>query len=286
MVKRFRVSYGKIISYIILSLLSVVVLMPVVFMICGSLMGKSEILNSFGNLITNDNTDSNFHIIPNQITLMGYADVFLLDPSYLMKFWISILISVTIVVGQVIISCFSAYGLAKFNFPFKNVIFYLVVILMMLPVQVTLVPNYILFDKIGLIGSYLSLILPGIFSTFGVFLLTQVFSAIPNDMIEAAKIDGANHFQILIRIIIPCSKTGIASLIILCFIDSWNMIEQPLAFLKNYLKYPLSIFLSRINDTKLDIAFVCGVLAIIPVFILFLFFKDALIKGVEYSNMK
>ena len=268
MVKKFRFSYGKIISYIILSLLSVVVLMPVVFMICGSLMGKSEILNSFGNLITNDNTDSNFHIIPNQITLMGYADVFLLDPSYLMKFWISIFISVTIVVGQVIISCFSAYGLAKFNFPFKNVIFYLVVILMMLPVQVTLVPNYILFDKIGLIGSYLSLILPGIFSTFGVFLLTQVFSAIPNDMIEAAKIDGANHFQIL------------------CFIDSWNMIEQPLAFLKNYLKYPLSIFLSRINDTKLDIAFVCGVLAIIPVFILFLFFKDALIKGVEYSNMK
>ena len=285
MVKRFRFSYGKIISYIILSLLSVVVLMPVVFMICGSLMGKSEKLNSFGNLITNEKTDSNF-IIPNQITLMGYADVFLLDPSYLMKFWISILISVTIVVGQVIISCFSAYGLAKFNFPFKNVIFYLVVILMMLPVQVTLVPNYILFDKIGLIGSYLSLILPGIFSTFGVFLLTQVFSAIPNDMIEAAKIDGANHFQILIRIIIRCSKTGIASLIILCFIDSWNMIEQPLAFLKNYLKYPLSIFLSRINDTKLDIAFVCGVLAIIPVFILFLFFKDALIKGVEYSNMK
>ena len=203
MIKKFRFSYSKIISYIILSLLSVVVLMPVVFMICGSLMGKSEILNSFGNLITNDNTDSNFHIIPNQITLMGYADVFLLDPSYLMKFWISIFISVTIVVGQVIISCFSAYGLAKFNFPFKNVIFYLVVILMMLPVQVTLVPNYILFDKIGLIGSYLSLILPGIFSTFGVFLLTQVFSAIPNDMIEAAKIDGANHFQILIRIIIP-----------------------------------------------------------------------------------
>lgn len=280
-------SYRKIISYIILSLLSVVVLMPVVFMFCGSLMGKSEILSSFGNLLTNDNTaDSSFHIIPNQVTLMGYADVFLLAPSYLMKFWISILISVTIVAGQVIISCISAYGLAKFNFPFKNVIFYLIVILMMLPVQVTLVPNYILFDKIGLIGSYLSVILPGIFSTFGIFLLNQVFSAIPNDIIEAAKIDGANHFQILIKIIIPCSKTGVASLIILCFIDSWNMIEQPLAFLKDQLKYPLSIFLSRINETKLDIAFVCGVLAIIPAFILFLFFKDALIKGVEYSNMK
>ncbi len=287
MIKKFRISYNKIITYIILLILSAVILMPVIFMICGSLMGKSEILNSFGNLITdNKSVNGKFHIIPEQVTLIGYADVFLLDPSYLIKFWISIFIAVTIVLAQVIISCVSAYGLAKFKFPFKNAIFYLVVILMMLPVQVTLVPNYILFDKMGLIGSYLSVILPGIFGTFGVFLLTQVFSAIPNDMIEAAKIDGANHFQILVRIIIPCSKTGIASLIILCFIDSWNMIEQPLAFLKDYLKYPLSIFLSRINDTKLDIAFVCGVLAIIPVFILFLFFKDALIKGVEYSNMK
>lgn len=287
MIKKFRIPYNKIITYIILIILSIVILMPVIFMICGSLMGKSEILNSFGNLITSNNTvKGKFHIIPDQVTLIGFADVFLLDPSYLMKFWISIFISVTIVLGQVIISCVSAYGLAKFKFPFKNAVFYLIVILMMLPVQVTLVPNYILFDKLGLIGSYLSVILPGIFGTFGVFLLTQVFSAIPNDMIEAAKIDGANHFQILVRIIIPCSKTGIASLIILCFIDSWNMIEQPLAFLKDYLKYPLSIFLSRINDTKLDIAFVCGVLAIIPVFILFLFFKDALIKGVEYSNMK
>ncbi len=255
-------------------------------MVCGSFMGKSEILNSYGNTISSISSESFFHIIPEQATLKGYSEVFLLDLSYLMKFWVSIMISVAIVIGQVIISCLSGYGLAKFNFRFKKAVFYLVIILMMLPVQVTLVPNYLLFNKLGLIDSYLSVILPGIFGTFGVFLITQVFSSIPNDLIEAAKIDGANHFQILMKIIIPCSKTGIASLVILSFIDSWNMIEQPLAFIKDYLKYPMSIFLSRINDSRLDIAFVCGVLAIIPVFILFLFLKDAMIKGVEYSNMK
>lgn len=286
MIKKLKQSYFKIIIYIILIALAFVVLLPVIFMVCGSFMGKSEILNSYGNTISSVSSESFFHIIPEQATLKGYSEVFLLDPSYLMKFWVSIMISVAIVIGQVIISCLSGYGLAKFNFRFKKAVFYLVIILMMLPVQVTLVPNYLLFNKLGLIDSYLSVILPGIFGTFGVFLITQVFSSIPNDLIEAAKIDGANHFQILMKIIIPCSKTGIASLVILSFIDSWNMIEQPLAFIKDYLKYPMSIFLSRINDSRLDIAFVCGVLAIIPVFILFLFLKDAMIKGVEYSNMK
>lgn len=286
MIKKFKKSYFKILSYIILLILSLIVLLPVIFMVCGSFMGKSEILNSYGNTISSSGSENYFHIIPEQATLKGYLDVFLLDPAYLMKFWVSIMISVAIVIGQVVISCFSGYGLAKFNFPFKNVVFYFVIILMMLPVQVTLVPNYLIFNKLGLINSYLSVILPGVFGTFGVFLITQVLSSIPNDLIEAAKIDGANHFQILMKIIIPCSKTGIASLVILSFIDSWNMIEQPLAFIKDYLKYPMSIFLSRINETRLDIAFVCGVLAIIPVFILFLFLKDAMIKGVEYSNMK
>ncbi len=286
MIKKLKQSYFKIIIYIILIALAFVVLLPVIFMVCGSFMGKSEILNSYGNTISSISSESFFHIIPEQATLKGYSEVFLLDLSYLMKFWVSIMISVAIVIGQVIISCLSGYGLAKFNFRFKKAVFYLVIILMMLPVQVTLVPNYLLFNKLGLIDSYLSVILPGIFGTFGVFLITQVFSSIPNDLIEAAKIDGANHFQILMKIIIPCSKTGIASLVILSFIDSWNMIEQPLAFIKDYLKYPMSIFLSRINDSRLDIAFVCGVLAIIPVFILFLFLKDAMIKGVEYSNMK
>ncbi len=105
-------------------------------------------------------------------------------------------------------------------------------------------------------------------------------------MLEAAKLDGANQFQILTRIVIPHAKMGIASLAILSFIDNWNMVEQPLVFLKDSTMHPLSIFLSRVNEYAPDKAFVCGVLAMIPVVLLFLFLKDALIKGIEYSNMK
>lgn len=284
--KKIKIIYIKFFSYLILIILSCITILPVIFMFCGSFMGESEIIKSYGSIISSDTVQQHFHMIPEYVTLQNYAEVFLLDPSYLMKFWSSMLISITIVIGQVVLSVFSGYGLAKFRFPGKNIILYLIVVLMMLPIQVTLVPNYILFDKMGLIGSYWSVILSGVFSTFGVFLMTQVFSSVPNDCIEAAKIDGANQFQILMKILIPSSKAGIASLVILSFVDAWNMIEQPLVFLKNYLKYPLSIFLSRINESSLNIAFVCGVLAILPVSLLFLLLKDEMMQGIEYSNMK
>lgn len=103
MIKKFKKSYFKILSYIILLILSLIVLLPVIFMVCGSFMGKSEILNSYGNTISSSGSENYFHIIPEQATLKGYLDVFLLDPAYLMKFWVSIMISVAIVIGQVVI---------------------------------------------------------------------------------------------------------------------------------------------------------------------------------------
>lgn len=255
-------------------------------MVCGSFMGREEIAGSYRSMILSGEGSQNFHIIPEKVTLQGYAEVFLLNPSYLSKFWSSMFISVMIVAGQTILSIISGYGLAKFRFIGKNIVVYLIIILMILPVQVTLLPNYILLDNIGLIGSYWAVILPGIFNTFGVFLMKQVFASVPDECIEAARIDGAGHIQVLLKIVIPMSKTGIASLIILSFIDAWNLIEQPLTFLKDPLKYPLSIFLSRINEFDFEIEFVCGVLAILPVLLLYLFLKDQMIKGIEYVNMK
>jgi multiple sugar transport system permease protein len=197
-----------------------------------------------------------------------------------------VFIAVVIMTGQVLISCFGGYGFAKFKFPLKNVIFYFMIILMMTPLQVTLVPNFIVLDRMGLIGSYAALILPGVFSTFGVFLLAQIFSSVPDSMIEAAKIDGANQLQILFKIMVPYAKAGVASLVILNFIDTWNMVEQPLVFLQDNTKYPLSLFLANINQGRLGLSFVCGILAITPAFFLFLYFKDSLIAGIENTNLK
>jgi len=278
-----RVKNGII--YIVLIALATTTLFPILFMAASSFMGRSEVLNSYGAILSGTGK-MNIHIIPNFVTLQGYAEVFVLTPNYLIKFWNSLLIATAIVLGQALVACFSGYGFAKFNFPLKNVCFYLLVILMMMPQQVTLVSNYIVLDWLGWIGSYAALIWPGVFSAFGVFLLTQVFSALPNDIMESAKIDGANHIQILFRIVISHGRAGIASLMILCFIDNWNMVEQPLVFLKDRTMYPLSVFLANINAQALDTAFVCGLLAMLPSVLLFMHLKDALIQGIEYSNLK
>lgn len=269
-----------IIVYAVLILFGAAALFPVIFIAVSSLMDESEVIRSYVV------GDMDFHIIPRSFSMNGYREVFLYTPSYLMKFWKSMLLSTVILAGQLVISCLGGYGFAKFNFKGKNVIFFFVIILMMMPLQVTLVPNYIVFERLGLIGSYASVILPGIFSTFGVFLLTQFFSSIPNSIIEAAKLDGANQIQILCRIIVPYAKSGVASLCILNFIDTWNMVEQPLIFLKDSTKYPLSVFLANVSRENLSISFVCGILAILPVFLLFLYLKDSLISGIENTNLK
>ena len=269
-----------IIVYAVLILFGAAALFPVIFIAASSLMDESEVIRSYVS------GEMDFHIIPRSFSVNGYLEVFLYTPSYLMKFWKSMLLSTVILAGQLVISCLGGYGFAKFSFRGKNVIFFFVIILMMMPLQVTLVPNYIVFERLGLIGSYASVILPGIFSTFGVFLLTQFFSSIPNSIIEAAKLDGANQIQILCRIIVPYAKSGVASLCILNFIDTWNMVEQPLIFLKDSTKYPLSVFLANVSRENLSISFVCGILAILPVLLLFLYLKDSLISGIENTNLK
>lgn len=269
-----------IIVYAVLILFGAAALFPVIFIAASSLMDESEVIRSYVS------GEMDFHIIPRSFSLNGYLEVFLYTPAYLMKFWKSMLLSTVILAGQLVISCLGGYGFAKFSFRGKNVIFFFVIILMMMPLQVTLVPNYIVFERLGLIGSYASVILPGVFSTFGVFLLTQFFSSIPNSIIEAAKLDGANQIQILCRIIVPYAKSGVASLCILNFIDTWNMVEQPLIFLKDSTKYPLSVFLANVSRENLSISFVCGILAILPVLLLFLYLKDSLISGIENTILK
>ena len=271
---------------LLLILIAATLLFPVFFMVLNSFLGSGEIYESYGGVLGSGGGSIRFHLIPEEATLAGYVQVFLLTPSYLGKFWSSLFLAGAIVLGQVVVSCFSGYGFSKFRFPLRNALFYLVIILMMMPTQVIMVSQYPVLKAMGLMGSYAALILPGAFGAFGIFLITQVFSYVPNETVEAAKIDGASHLQILFRIMIPTSRMGIASLVILSFIDNWNMVEQPIVFLKASYQYPLSVFLSGINTSQLGLAFVCGVLAITPSVLLYLFLKDALIQGIENSSLK
>lgn len=262
---RKRTSVAKL---IVLSMLSVIALGPMLYTFVNSFSGSTA-----------------YGLFPAEWSLQGWKEVFWNRPHYLAKFWNSLGLAAAIVLGQVLVSCLAGYGFSKFLFPGKETMFFLVILLMMMPYQVTLVSNYLMLDKLGLVGSRWALILPGVFSPFGVFLLRQVFDTCPNDILEAARLDGAGNLRILFGILVPRCRAGIISLGILSFIDAWNMVEQPIVYLKSEYDYPLSVFLTRMNGQNVGVLCTCGVLAALPVVLLFLYYDQELTEGVTLSHL-
>lgn len=267
--------------YLTLTLFAIFFALPIVYTVMNSLMSPAEVQHYYSG-----SGQMTLHLLPDQFSLEEYYQILFRRPDYLMKFFNSLWPVTVIVIGQVCVSSAAGFAFAKFRFPGRDVLFFFVIILMMMPIQVTLVSNYIVLDQMGLIGTYFAIILPAIFSPFGVFLMRQVIAAMPDELIEAAKLDGAGNWRIFLRIVLPCSKSGVVSLVILCFIDNWNMVEQPIVFLKDAGKYPLSVFLSQINEMNPGLSFACGVLAMVPVALLFLFYEKELIEGIGFSNLK
>lgn len=270
------------ISKIPLLILVIITLLPLVFTLTNSFMQMNEIIRYYGNL----REFTPFHIIPDQFSLAGYYGVLVRHPYFLTAFWNSLFMVVTIVVSQLFVSLLAGYVFTYFNFRFRNLLFFLVIILMMMPYQVTLVSNYMVLDRLSLLGGYQSIIIPGLFSAFGVFLLRMIIENIPKEMIDAARVDGANHFRILRSIVIPNCKAGIVSLVVLSFIDCWNMVEQPLVYLKDSTMYPLSIYLTETSQTNYTLGFAGGMIAMIPVLLLFIFFQDELVEGISATNLR
>ena len=116
--------------------------------------------------------------------------------------------------------------------------------------------------------------------------MTQIYRGIPNETLDAARLDGASTFQILVQILLPIGKSGTISMVLLVFIEAWNMVEQPIVFLKDTTQYPLSVFLVSVNTNNFSLSFVCGLLAMLPVLFLFLFFNDELVEGIEFTGIK
>lgn len=218
-------------------------------------------------------------------SLMGYYEVFLGRPDFLLKFWKSLLLTGTIVVGQVVVSVLAGYGFSQYRFPGKEILFFVVIIMMIMPYQVTLVSNYVVINFLHLQDTYWALILPGIFSPFGVFLMRQAFDYSLKECREAAMVDGAGGLRILRSVMMPQCKNIVASLAVLAFVDNWNMVEQPIVYLRNSYKYPLSIFLSQISGGDIGVRCACGMLALLPVLLLFMYFSDDLVEGISIAQI-
>ncbi|MGN7295908.1 carbohydrate ABC transporter permease [Fredinandcohnia aciditolerans] len=208
-------------------------------------------------------------------------------------FWVYYLNSIKVtgitVIGIVIFSSAAAYGFSRIQFKGRDAIFLLYLATLMIPEQVTLIPRFVLFNYMGIYNSHWALILPGIFTALGTFLLRQFYLSIPKDFSEAAQMEGANHFQIWTKIIIPLSKPALVSLIILSFTLNWNEFVNPLIFITSEELFTVPLGLSNFIDesgTDYTLMMAAAVSAILPVLILFLACQKWFIEGVAASGIK
>lgn len=223
---------------------------------------------------------------PDGFTLDYYYQVFLAQSQYLLRFWKSLLLSLCIAAGQLLVSILAGYGFAKCRFPGKNVLFFLLMVMMIMPLQVTLVPNYLMLSEMGLLDTYYALALPAIFISLGTFIMTQSFKAVPNSIIDAAKLDGCSTWNVIWRIAIPVSKSGLVCTMLLSFLDGWNMVEQPIVYLKNFAKYPISVALALVPPEDPTVQLVCCILVVLPPLFLFSFFNRELVEGIALGGEK
>lgn len=282
--------YKKPITYLLLALLTLFFIYPILALIVNSFMDSGEITEHYPFFASAQAREDShgfmkIKLIPDMFTLNQYVNIFLRQSFFLRMFWNSIGIVTAIIIGQLLISSMTAYAFSNFSFKGRKILFFLYVITMMMPFQVTLVPNYLIVDRLGLMNTYNALILPAIFAPFGVFLLKQFMNFIPKECIEAAQIDGAGHFTIFFKIVIPILKPAIASLIILLFIDYWNMIEQPLLFIDDLMKRPLSTYLSVIGKKDFHYAFAASTIYLLPALFIFLYWECYLVEGVQLSSV-
>jgi len=202
----------------------------------------------------------------------------------------TLIIEAGILSGRLISCTLVAYGFARLRAPGKSLLFTLMLATLMLPSAAILIPQYILFNNIGWVGSFLPLIVPAWFGeAYAIFLIRQFFLALPGELEEAARIDGANRIQILIRVIVPISMPVLAVITILTFKDTWNEFLRPLLYLSKSSNYTVAVgvaYFNGQNDVKLNLLMAASVAMLLPIVILFMFAQRAFVEGISLTGIK
>lgn len=290
--KKFKKVVRTVVLTTIATIFAILFLLPTVLTITNSFMSQSEISANYGKIFeTTDNGGKvfvaetvNLKFVPDMVTFQQYITVLLKSPEYLFKFWNSVIYTVVIVVFQLVVAMLASYAFMRYKGRLKEIIFFLYIIVTLMPYQVTLVPNFLVADWLGIIDTRWAIWMPGIFSPFAVYLLTKYMKRIPGSIIEAARVDGAGEWQIFRHICLPLCKGALYSVAILVFIDFWNMVEQPLILLTNADLHPLSIFLSKINAGEIGLAFAVATVYMVPSLLVFLYGEDYLVEGITYQG--
>lgn len=227
-------------------------------------------------------------ILPDPFTLTGYQKVFGMIP-----FWQllgnSILLTAIRTAGQIIMCTMAGYGFARFDFPGKNALFVAFLAVLMVPGQLFILPQYEIIQQLGMLNTVVGIAIPGLFSVFGTFLLRQFFQSLPKDMEEAARLDGANEWQVFWHVMLPLAKPGIIALAVLTALWSWNDFLWPLVASSNADSMPLTVGLSLLTDLRIkdDALLAAGaLLSSIPMIVVFLILQRQFIQGIAFTGAK
>lgn len=265
----------KILSYVLMTVIGIILIIPLLWMVFTSLKPMEEIVRYPPTFF------------PEKIVWENYLDTIAAFP-----FWRyarnTLFITVLVAIGNVLSNSFIAYGFAKLDFPGKKLMFALVLSTMMIPGFVTMIPQYVLFSKIGWVGTYLPLIVPSFFgNAFNIFLMRQFYLSINNELIEAAEIDGANHLYIWSHLMLPLTKPALITIAINSFNAAWNDFLGPLLYIQDQEKYTLQIGLQVFQNqatTQWNYLMAGATLVLIPTILLFFFAQRYFIEGMDLTG--
>lgn len=275
---------NKNVSKLIIILLSIFMCLPIVLIVSGSFMGIDELKEYLGPVLLDMEGYVRWPLFPKYPTIKSIVQLLLDTPEFFVMYWNSIKIVVFVLVGQLLVAMPAAWAFAQYKFPYKKLLFTIYIVVMLMPFQVTMLSNYIVLDKFNIINTHLSLIVPGIFSTFPVFIMYRFFSNVPNSILEAARIDGASEIKVFINIGVPLGMPGIISAMVLGFIEYWNLIEQPLTFIEDPSLWPISLYLPNIGLENADIAFLASLVTLLTSLAVFFAGQKYLKEGISATS--
>jgi len=267
----------KIAAYVILLLGAAVMILPFLWMISTSFKTDSSLFVLPPQWIPENPTTENFQLA---------WEVGMLPRGFLNSTYIALASTI----GEVFTSTLAGFAFARMRFPGRNKLFGLLLVTMMIPGVVTLIPSFILFTRLGWVNTFNPLIIPILFgSPFAVFLSRQFFATLPIELEDAAKVDGANWFQIYFRIFFPLARPIVATLFVLGFIARWNDFLAPLIYLRSVDLYPVPLLLARLDsvyEQNWNLLMAGSTLALLPILILFFFLQRFFVESIAMSGIK
>lgn len=276
----------KRILRMILAALCLMVWLPLILLAAASFMPEDEILYRYLAPLGQGRGPVRAALLPQYPTWEAFRELLFRSPGFFVMFWNSCIQVFPMLAGQLLVGTPAAWAFARYSFPGRRALFFLYVLLMILPFQITQVSNYLVLDRLALLNSHLSMILPGIWATMPVFIMERFFETIPDSLLEAACLDGAGACSVFWKVGIPLGIPGIVTAFMLGFFDGWNALEQPLAYLKDPSLWPLSLYLPEITADKASVAFAASIIMLIPSALLYLNGQEYLEQGVAASGVK